>query len=151
MRLTWLDIGQVIFWQSRGQLQYTQKRARPIFSHPDRTSVVNNGFITWPNKELFLAGPTWCITRELKQRWWRRQWERKNCNRFILAKQHLCTCITLFCTFLCHRCTTTTWKCLISRFVEDGNTRQQLSYSFPDLWYSTPKKLPTSPRFSVAL
>ena len=32
------------------------------------------------------------------------------------------------------RCTTTTWKCLISRFVEDVNTRQQLSFSFPGLW-----------------
>ena len=53
-----------------------------------------------------------------------------------IAKQQLCTCITLFCTFLSRRCTTTTWKCLISRFVEDGNTRQQLSFSFPELWYS---------------
>ena len=26
--------------------------------------------------------------------------------------------------------TTTTWKCLISRFVQDVNTRQRLSYSF---------------------
>ena len=26
-----------------------------------------------------------------------------------------------FCTFLCRRCTTTTWNWLISRFVEDGN------------------------------
>ena len=26
----------------------------------------------------------------------------------LLAKQQLCTCITLFCTFLCRRCTTTT-------------------------------------------
>ena len=26
-------------------------------------------------------------------------------NRFRLAKQQFCTCITLFCTFLCHRCT----------------------------------------------
>ena len=43
-----------------------------------------------------------------------------------------------FCThvFLRRRCTTTTSKCLISRFVEDGNTRQQLSFSFPQLWYS---------------
>ena len=46
------------------------------------------------------------------------------------------TCITLFCTFLCRRCTTTTWKCLISRFNEDVNRRQQLSFSFPELWYS---------------
>ena len=45
-------------------------------------------------------------------------------------------CITLFCTFLSHRYTTLTWKCLISRFVEDANTRQQLSFSFPELWYS---------------
>ena len=27
-------------------------------------------------------------------------------------------------------------KVLKSRFVEDGNTRQQLSFSFPELWYS---------------
>ena len=41
----------------------------------------------------------------------------------------------LFCTFLSRRCTTTTLKCLISRFVEDVNTRQ-LSVSFPELLYS---------------
>ena len=29
-----------------------------------------------------------------------------------LAKQQICTCIKLFCTFLWRRCTTTTWKCL---------------------------------------
>ena len=46
------------------------------------------------------------------------------------------TCITLFCTFLSRRCTTTTWKCLISRLVEDVNTRQRLSFSFPELWYN---------------
>ena len=32
-------------------------------------------------------------------------------------------------------CTTTIWKCLISRFIEDVNTRR-LSFSFPELWYS---------------
>ena len=26
-------------------------------------------------------------------------------SRFRLAKQQFCTCITLFCTFRCHRCT----------------------------------------------
>ena len=41
-----------------------------------------------------------------------------------------------FCTFLCRHCMATTWKCLISCFVEDVNTRQQLSFSFPELWYS---------------
>ena len=38
---------------------------------------------------------------------------------FKLEKQQLCTCITLFCTFLCRRRTNTRWKCLISSFVED--------------------------------
>ena len=68
--------------------------------------------------------------RERKQRRRRRQGERQKNNRFGLAKQQLCTCVTLFCTFLCRRCTTTTWKCLISRFVEDVNKRQRLSFFF---------------------
>ena len=68
--------------------------------------------------------------RELKQR------RRRKCSGFILAKQQLCTWITLFCTFLSRRCTTTTWKCLISRFVENRNTRQQLPFSFLELLYS---------------
>ena len=59
----------------------------------------------------------------------------KKSKRFRLAKQQLCACITLFCTFLCRRCTTTTWKCLISRFVEDLNSRR-LFFCFPELWYS---------------
>ena len=74
--------------------------------------------------------------RELKERRRRRQRERQKSNWFRFAKQQLCTCITLFCIFLCRHCTTTTWKCLIWPFVEDGNTRQQLSFSFPELWYS---------------
>ena len=74
--------------------------------------------------------------REFTQRRRLRQQERQKSNRFRQAKQQLCTCITLFCTFLCRRCTTTTWNCLISRFVEDGNKRQQLSFSFPELWCS---------------
>ena len=64
-------------------------------------------------------------------------------NRFRLAKQQFCMCIQLF--VLCHHCMTMTWNCLISRFVEDENTRQQLSFSFPELRYSplefSPKKV----------
>ena len=76
--------------------------------------------------------------RELQQRRRRRQrqQERQKSSRFRLAKQQLCTCITLFCTILCRHCTTTTWKCLISRFLEDVNTRQRISFSFSELWYS---------------
>ena len=55
-----------------------------------------------------------------------------------------------FCTFLCHHCTTTftTWKFLFSRFVDEVNTTQRLSFFFPELWHSLlefnlPKNLPT--------
>ena len=57
-------------------------------------------------------------------------------HRFRLAKQKHWTCVTLFCTFLCRRCTTTTRNCLISRFMEDVNTRQQFSFIFPELRYT---------------
>ena len=40
------------------------------------------------------------------------------------------------CTFLCHRCRTTSWNYLISRFVDDVNRRQRLYFSFPQLRYS---------------
>ena len=40
--------------------------------------------------------------RELKQRRRQRQRERQNSYRLRLAKQQLCTCITLFCTLLFH-------------------------------------------------
>ena len=75
------------------------------------------------------------VARELKQRRRRRQRGRQKSYRVRLTKQQRCTCIMLFCTFLSRRCTATTWKCLISRFVEDRNTRQHLSFSFPELWY----------------
>ena len=53
----------------------------------------------------------------------------RNAISLEIAKQQLCTFVTLFCTFLCRRYATTTWKCLISRWAEDGNTRQSLSLS----------------------
>ena len=46
--------------------------------------------------------------RELMQRRRRRQRERQKSNRQIFAKQQLCTCITLFCIFLCRHCNTCT-------------------------------------------
>ena len=38
----------------------------------------------------------------------------KKSKRSTLAKQQLCTCITLFCTILSRRCKTATWNFLIS-------------------------------------
>ena len=51
----------------------------------------------------------------------RRKRERQRSNKFRKVKQQLCTCSTLFCTFLCRHCTTARWKYLISRFTEDVN------------------------------
>ena len=64
----------------------------------------------------------WNTNRELKQGRRLRQRERQKGRRFRLAKQQLCTCITLFSTFLCRHCATTTWKWLISSLMEDVNT-----------------------------
>ena len=47
-------------------------------------------------------------SKDVKQRRWRWQREREESNRFRLAKQQLCTCFTLSCTFLCRHCATTT-------------------------------------------
>ena len=57
--------------------------------------------------------------------------------RFILAKEQLCTCMTLFCTFLNHCCTTVTWNCLISRspLSEVNTATQQFPFSFSKLRY----------------
>ena len=62
-----------------------------------------------------------------------RQRERQKKQLVELAQQQLRTCITLFCTFLSRFCTTTTWKCLISRFIEDVNKQRRNLFLFPSL------------------
>ena len=69
------------------------------------------------------------LTRNIRERTQRR----RRRQRIYSAKQQLCTCSTLFCTFLCRYSTTTAWKCLISRFMLDVNTRQRFSFSFCEL------------------
>ena len=63
----------------------------------------------------------------------RRQRERQKRNKFRLVKQQLCTVITPFCTFICRHCTTTTWKCLISRFIVDVNKLRRILLSLSKL------------------
>ena len=78
--------------------------------------------------------------REFTQRRRRRQRQRKKAiglARFRQAKKTTLQVHHAFCTSLCRRCTTTTWICLILRFVEDVNRRQQRSFSFPELWCSS--------------
>ena len=50
--------------------------------------------------------------------------QRQKSNRFILAKEQLCPCITLFCIFLSHHCKSARWNFLIwrARFMESVNT-----------------------------
>ena len=38
-----------------------------------------------------------------------------------------------FCTFPCRHCTTTTWKCLLSRFMENVNKRRRIFLSLSKL------------------
>ena len=44
-----------------------QKWMRPIFSHLERTSLVNKWIITWSRRDLLLAGPTREIPSGLKE------------------------------------------------------------------------------------
>ena len=70
---------------------------------------------------------------ELKQRRRRQQRERQKSIGFI-SKTTTLHMHQAFCICHCRHCTTTKWKRLISRFVEDGHTRQPRSFSFPVLW-----------------
>ena len=56
-------------------------------------------------------------------------------HRFRLAKEQLCLCITLFCTFLSRCYTTAPWNFPISlaRFIEWVSTTQKFSFSFSKL------------------
>ena len=90
-------------------------------------------WLVLPGKIYFISSKLYTNVRELKQRRPRRQRGRQKSNGVRLAKEKLCTCITLFYTFLCCRCMTTMWNCLIWRFVEDVNTRQWPSFSFSEL------------------
>ena len=90
-------------------------------------------WLVLPGKIYFISPKLYRNVRELKQRRPRRQRGRQKSNGVRQAKEKLCTCITLFYTFLCCRCMTTMWNCLIWRFVEDVNTRQWPSFSFSEL------------------
>ena len=45
-------------------------------------------------------------------------------------RQQLCTCSTLFCTFLYRHCMTTTWKCLNSRLSRTGTQNNNFLFLF---------------------
>ena len=128
-------MGSQIFGMSRDSKwedsRFMDTPLRRTLSVPPSVSVLK-GVLLYLQSLALLIG----ANRVLKQ-WWRsRQRVRQESNGFRLAKQQLCTCIMLFCTFVSCRCMTTTWECLFLCFFKDGNTRQQRYYSFPELWYS---------------
>ena len=91
---------------------------------------------SWPRKStpVFRLGfKDLCIVcqlnRELKQRRRRRQQERQKSSRFYHQNNNFAR-VTLFCTFLCRRCTTTPWNFSISCFVADANAQKRFSFSF---------------------
>ena len=51
----------------------------------------------------------------------KRRRESKKSNSLTRQNNNFARASLFFCTFLCRHCTTTTWKCLISRFVKDVN------------------------------
>ena len=74
------------------------------------------------------------IIRELKKR--RRQRVRQKAIGLGWQNNNFARASRFFCSFLCRHCMSTTWLCLISRFLGDVNTSQKLPFSFPGLWYS---------------
>ena len=56
-------------------------------------------------------------------------------NWLILAKQQLCTCIMLFCTFLWRQLHDYDENCLISRFIDNVNIRLRISPALFKLGY----------------
>ena len=115
-----------VIWNLRG-LQYREetRSAAALWSLKMRE-----------NKNKPLRARTATKLRELRQR--RRRMATRTAKRQTgWIKKKLCTCITLFCTCLClcRRCTTTTWNCLISRFVESVKHKTKIFY-FCKLRYS---------------
>ena len=77
------------------------------------------------------------LNRDLKIRQRRRQWEHHKSNRFNWQNNNFPPASSFFCRFLCRHCTTTTWKCLISRCTEEVHKRRRnfLSLSASWLWF----------------
>ena len=115
---------------------------------PTCTSILGKGPIvagtfsnslTWGKGELSLISLTWYVLGKIVEslskdgatatQTAKKQW-------VYWAKQQLCTCTTLFCSFFCRCCTSSTWNYVVSRLMEtDVNTRQQFSF-FSELRYS---------------
>ena len=122
------------------------KFSLPFFSHFSFSYYVMDTFLIWQIQYRISNREKCDVTLPWQQIFWIPTIGSSRCNddchgnendrkRFIkgihciLAKEQLCTCITLFCSC---RCTTETWNFLILRahFMELVSTTQQFSFSF---------------------
>ena len=75
------------------------------------------------------------INRDFKIQRRGRQREGKKKNRFDKQNNNFARASHFFCTILSRFYTTTTWKCLISRFMEDVNKERRNFISLSELGY----------------
>ena len=80
-------------------------------------------------REFFVSDSSTCTVNNRKFKMRRRR-ESQISNSSDKAKEHLCTCITPFCTFLCRQLHDYQWKCLISCFFEGVLLNKQWQNSF---------------------
>ena len=73
--------------------------------------------------------------REIYQQWWWQR-ERQTSNKFTEQNIKFAPYVMLFCTFLSRYCTTRTWKCLLSHYMEDVNKWWPIFLSLSKLEYS---------------
>ena len=117
-------------------LLFTKENENRVWSQVIIASTLGNNLILIMEKVGMLSGLSlraggWEFppaNRELKQQWRQLQREQQKSNRFKLRKRWLCTCITLFCTFLCSHYNVKMPYFMICRGWEHS--------SFPELWYS---------------
>ena len=106
-------------------LQYCSQRAENCTNCPTLSALSTFAFNSYIRPRLL-----WVMSYASEEKC--KQWRQQR----LAYKWQLCTCITLFCTFLWRHCTTTAWTSLISRFMEDVNKRQRMVPKKP-----TPGKL----------
>ena len=125
----WIDHKGLIKWQEDLHCSFGRCVKEHHFSLVSRfTKLTLNSLLQEEGDVTLPSGSTisgWLKTQ--RRRW--KQRERQKSNRFILPKQQLCTCITLFCIFLTRCCTTATWIFVFTIFMEDVNITQQFSFS----------------------
>ena len=83
--------------------------------------------------ENFVSDGSQCIVNNRKFNMQRRRESKKKKATAWQDKTKILHVHHVFCTFLYRHCTTTTWKCLISRFMKDVNKQWQNFFSLYEI------------------